>query len=64
LEVFPDQGDGDMAANPKALKDVNYLGYRVLDHHFGAAGDDPEYPLIFRAWQVGYLRGLMQAVGV
>jgi D-mannonate dehydratase len=53
-----------MAANLKTLKDVNYQGYRVPDHHFGAAGDDPEYPLIFRAWQVGYLRGLMQAVGV
>jgi mannonate dehydratase len=62
-EVFPDEGDGDMVTNLKALKDVNYQGYLVPDHHFGVAGDDPEYPLISRAWQVGYLRGLLQAVG-
>jgi mannonate dehydratase len=62
-EVFPDDGDGDMVANFKALKAVGYQGYLVPDHHFGVAADDTEYPLISRAWQVGYLRGLLQALG-
>ena len=62
-EVFPDQGDGDMLANLRALKDVGYQGYLVPDHHFGIAADDPEYPLISRAWQVGYIRGLLQSLG-
>jgi len=62
-EVFPDDGDGDMVANFKALKSVGYQGYLVPDHHFGVAADDLEYPLISRAWQVGYIRGLLQALG-
>jgi mannonate dehydratase len=62
-EVFPDDGDGDMFANLKALKAVGYQGYLVPDHHFGVAADDPDYPLISRAWQVGYIRGLLQALG-
>jgi mannonate dehydratase len=64
IEVFPDEGDGDMVANLRALKDVGYQGYLVPDHHFGIAADDSEYPLISRAWQVGYIRGLLQALGV
>jgi mannonate dehydratase len=63
IEVFSDDGDGDMVANLKALKAVGYQGYLVPDHHFGVAGDDAEYPLISRAWQVGYIRGLLQTLG-
>lgn len=62
-EVFPDEGDGDMLANLKALQEVGYQGYLVPDHHFGVAADDPDYPLISRAWQVGYIHGLLQALG-
>lgn len=62
-EVFPDEGDGDMVANLKALKAVGDQGYLVPDHHFGVAADDVEYPLISRAWQVGYIRGMLQALG-
>ncbi len=62
-ETFPDEGDGDMFANLKALKEVGYEGYLVPDHHFGVDADDDEYPLISRAWQVGYIRGLLQALG-
>ena len=62
-EVFPDDGDGDMLANLRALKDIGYQGYLVPDHHFGIAADDPDYPLISRAWQVGYIRGLLQILG-
>jgi len=63
IEVFPDEGDGDMVANLKALKAVGYQGYLVPDHHFGVTADHPEYPLISRAWQVGYIRGLIQVLG-
>ena len=62
-EVFPDQGDGDMVANLKALQEVGFRGYVVPDHHFGLVGDT-EWRHCSRAWQVGYIRGLMQALGV
>jgi mannonate dehydratase len=62
-EVFPDQGDGDMVANLKALKEVGFEGYVVPDHHFGLS-DDTEWMHCSRAWQVGYIRGLMQALGI
>jgi mannonate dehydratase len=60
-EVFPDEGDGDMVANLLALKAVGYQGYIVPDHHFGLVGDD-EWMRASRAWQVGYIRGLIQAL--
>ena len=62
-EVFPDDGDGDMVANLRTLKEVGYQGYLVPDHHFGITSDDPEYPRISRAWQVGYIRALLQVLG-
>jgi hypothetical protein len=55
--------EGYMVANLRALKEFGYQGYLVPDHHFGVAADDPEYPLISRAWQVGYIHGLLQALG-
>ncbi|MGD9143927.1 MAG: mannonate dehydratase [Anaerolineae bacterium] len=62
-EVFPDQGDGDMMANLKALQEVGFGGYVVPDHHFGLVGDT-DWRHCSRAWQVGYIRGLMQALGI
>ena len=62
-EVFPDEGDGNMVANLMALKEVGYGGYLVPDHHFGFSGDG-EWAQCSRAWQVGYIRGLMQALGI
>ena len=62
-EVFPYEGDGDMVANLQALQEVGYEGYLVPDHHFGLAGDD-DWMRASRAWQVGYIRGLMQALGI
>jgi mannonate dehydratase len=62
-EVLPDEGDGDMVANLRVLKNFGYQGYLVPDHHFGVAVDDADYPIISRAWQVGYIRGLLQALG-
>lgn len=62
-EVFPDEGDGDMAANLAALQDVGYDGYLVPDHHFGFVGDG-DWAQASRAWQVGYILGLMQGLGI
>ncbi|MFN2231346.1 MAG: mannonate dehydratase [Anaerolineae bacterium] len=62
-EVLPHEGEGDMVANLRALKEVGYEGYVVPDHHIGLAGDD-EWMRSSRAWQVGYIRGLMQALGI
>jgi mannonate dehydratase len=61
-EVFPHEGDGDMVANLAALREVGYGGYIVPDHHFGFTGDG-DWAQCSRAWQVGYIRGLMQALG-
>jgi mannonate dehydratase len=62
-EVFPYEGDGDMVSNLKALQEVGYQGYVVPDHHFGLVNDTDWRPCS-RAWQVGYIRGLMQALGI
>jgi mannonate dehydratase len=62
-EVYPHQGDGDMVANLRALQAVGYAGYLVPDHHIGLSGDS-EWMHCSRSWQVGYIRGLMQALGI
>jgi mannonate dehydratase len=62
-EVLPHEGDGDMIANFKALQEVGFEGYIVPDHHPGFAGDD-DWMRTSRAWQVGYLKGVMQALGL
>ena len=62
-EVFPHEGDGNMVQNLKALKEVGYDRYIVPDHHFGLIGDD-DWAHCSRAWQVGYIHGLMQALGI
>jgi len=62
-EVFPHEGDGDMVANLRTLQEVGYRGYLVPDHHFGFSGDG-DWAQNSRAWQVGYIRGLMQALNI
>jgi mannonate dehydratase len=62
-EVFPHEGEGDMVAAMKALKEVGYRGYVVPDHHIGLVGDTP-WMHCSRAWHVGYLRGMMQALEI
>ena len=61
-EVLPFEGDGDMVANLRALQEVGYEGYVVPDHHIGFV-DDSDWAHCSKAWQVGYIRGLMQALG-
>jgi mannonate dehydratase len=63
VEVFPHEGDGDMVTNLRALKEVGYEGYVVPDHHFGLVSDS-DWHHCSRAWSVGYLRGLMQALRI
>jgi mannonate dehydratase len=60
-EVLPHEGDSNMIANFKALKQVGYGGFVVPDHHPGFDGDD-EWGRNSRAWQVGYLKGVIQAI--
>ena len=42
---------------------MGYQGYVVPDHHFGLVGDS-DWQHCGRAWRVGYIRGLMQALGM
>lgn len=62
-EVMPHEGEGDMIANIKTLHEVGYDRYLVPDHHIGLVGDD-EWMRSSRAWQVGYIRGVMQTLGI
>ena len=61
-EVFASEGDGNMIENFKALKAVGFKGFVVPDHHPGIIGDD-DWQERSRAWHVGYLKGLIQALG-
>ena len=61
-EVLPHEGDGNMVANLKALREVGYEGYVVPDHHIGFIGDT-DWAHCSKAWQVGFVRGLMHALG-
>ena len=60
-EVFPNMGKIDMVAAIEALWDVNYDGFLVPDHQFGIVGDD-DWGSMSRAWQVGYITALIQAI--
>jgi len=61
-EVFLNEGDMDVVAAVKALQEVGYDRFLVPDHHVGLVGDS-EWRHRSRAWSVGYLRGLLQALG-
>ena len=60
-EVFPDEGDIDMVAAVRAWKGVGFGGVIRIDHCPGVVGDTPSADRSF-AFQVGYLRGLMQSL--
>ena len=61
-EVFPDEGDIDMVAAVEAWKDVGFDGVVRVDHCPGMIGDNERADKSF-AYQVGYLKGVVQAVG-
>ena len=60
-EVFPDEGDIDMVAAMRAWKDVGFDGVIRVDHCPGVIGDNEQADRSF-AYQVGYLKGLVQTV--
>ena len=59
-EVFPDEGDMDMVAVMRTLKEVGYP-YMVMPDHMPRHGDDPRQDQAF-AFGYGYIKALMQAV--
>jgi len=61
-ESFVDDGDTDMLAAMRAYHEVGYRFAMMPDHTPGIAGDTP-YGHRGRAYAIGYMRGLMQAVG-
>jgi mannonate dehydratase len=60
-EVFMDEGDTDMFAAMQAYKDVGFDGPMRADHTPGVVGDN-QYAHRGFAFEVGYMRGLAQAV--
>jgi mannonate dehydratase len=59
-EVYPDEGDMDMAAVMRTLKQVKYP-YMVMPDHLPRHEDDPRQDQAF-AFGYGYIRALIQAV--
>ena len=60
-EVFPDEGDMDMAAVLRTLHAVDYQ-YMVMPDHMPTHPDDPGGHQAF-AYGYGYIKALIQAVG-
>jgi mannonate dehydratase len=59
-EVFPDEGEMDMAAVMRTLKQVGYSGM-VMPDHMPRHEDDPRQDQAF-AFGYGYIKALIQAV--
>ena len=59
VETFPDEGDIDMLRVMQILRDTGYDGMVVPDH----TPQSPGGPEQVDAFQYGYIRGLLQAVG-
>lgn len=60
-EVFPDDGDVDMAEVVRVLDEVGYDGVIDYDHLIGIIGDDP-LGKQYIAFAVGHMRGLLQGL--
>ena len=58
-EVFPDEGKLDMLQAVKVLKEVGFNGIIEIDHAPHPTGDT-EYGHISHAFQIGYLKGILQ----
>ncbi len=61
-EVFQDEGDVDMVQALRVLKEVGFDNWVVNDHEPVMQGDTNEWKPRSLAWQVGYIRGVMQAI--
>jgi mannonate dehydratase len=64
VETWHDNGEIDMPAVIRALKETGYTGTVRPDHAPSMAGesnDSPGYEMLGRLFAAGYLRGLMQA---
>jgi mannonate dehydratase len=61
MEVFPDEGDMDMAASLRAYRDVGYKYMLMPDHVPEIDGRDPSG--VGFAFCYGYIRGLLDAIG-
>ena len=60
-EVYPDEGKLDMLKAVRSLKETGFQGYIIPDHTPHGIGDT-EYGHRGRAFEIGYMKGLMQAV--
>jgi mannonate dehydratase len=66
-ETFHDNGQTDMAAAIRALRQVGFDGPMRPDHVPQMVGEDdgePGYTMLGRLFAFGYIRGLMQATSV
>jgi mannonate dehydratase len=61
-EVFPDEGDLDMVEAMRALHESGFRGAIQPDHAPHTTGDS-EYGHISHAFQIGYLKGVLQGAG-
>ena len=61
-ETFVDDGDTDMVAAMRAYHEVGYR-YAMMPDHTPRVAGDTDYGHIGRAFAVGHMRALMQAVG-
>jgi mannonate dehydratase len=59
-EVYPDEGQLDMFQVIKILKEIGYTGYITPDHAPRGINDS-EFGHISHAYQIGYIKGLLQA---
>ena len=66
-ETFHDNGPTDMVAAMRAYRDIGFTGPLRPDHVPQLVGEEfgpPGYTMLGRLFAFGYIRGLMQAVGV
>jgi mannonate dehydratase len=66
-ETFHDNGPTDMVAAMRAYRDIGFTGPLRPDHVPQLVGEEsgpPGYTMLGRLFAFGYMRGLMQAVGV
>eukprot|EP00939_MAST-03C_sp_MAST-3C-sp1_P001906 g1906.t1 len=65
-ESWQDNGDTDQASAMRAYRDIGFSGTIRPDHVPTCEGEDnknPGYHILGRLWALGYIRGLIQAVG-